>query len=210
MLTHGDIWRAIDGLARTKGLSTSGLAKLAGLDPTTFNRSKRTNDDGKLRWPSTESIAKVLEATGVSLIEFVSQVGDGHLRNAVQHIPVLGCDQARESGNFDEVGHPIGPKWDQFLFPNVADPHAYALEISGNGLEPTYRDGDRIVLSPSAGVRRGDRVVVRLVAGEVLAQQLVRETATRIEVKSINGPDAERVLLRDEVAWMARIIWASQ
>ena len=48
MLKHTDIWRAIDRLAAQHGLSASGLARRAGLDPTTFNKSKRTTNDGKL------------------------------------------------------------------------------------------------------------------------------------------------------------------
>lgn len=76
MLSHQQIWQAIDGLARRHGLSASGLARRAGLDPTTFNRSKRIANDGRLRWPSTESVAKVLEATGASLAEFVALVSN--------------------------------------------------------------------------------------------------------------------------------------
>ena len=72
MLTHAQIWRAIDALAERHSLSASGLAKIAGLDPTTFNRSKREGSDGKQRWPSTESVAKVLQATGATLEEFVA------------------------------------------------------------------------------------------------------------------------------------------
>ena len=75
MLTHNQIWGAIDALAARHGLSPSGLAKLAGLDPTTFNKSKRGGANGKLRWPSTESVSKVLSATGASLDEFVTLVG---------------------------------------------------------------------------------------------------------------------------------------
>ncbi|HVQ11556.1 MAG TPA: helix-turn-helix transcriptional regulator, partial [Methyloceanibacter sp.] len=41
MLTHGKVWHAIDALARRYDLSPSGLAKKAGLDPTSFNPSKR-------------------------------------------------------------------------------------------------------------------------------------------------------------------------
>ena len=59
MLRHEDIWRAIDKLAHEHGLTPSGLARRAGLDATTFNRSKRMSREGKLRWPSTESVAKV-------------------------------------------------------------------------------------------------------------------------------------------------------
>lgn len=71
MFTHAQIWRAIDKLAEQRGYSTSGLAKRAGLDPTTFNRSKRITRDGKPRWPSTESISKILSVTEVMLSDFV-------------------------------------------------------------------------------------------------------------------------------------------
>lgn len=67
MFTHSEIWNAIDKLAEGKGYSPSGLAKKAGLDPTTFNKSKRLSADGKPRWPSTESISKILTVTGSTL-----------------------------------------------------------------------------------------------------------------------------------------------
>jgi phage repressor protein C with HTH and peptisase S24 domain len=66
MISHRTIWDGIDALARRHGLSVSALARLAGLDATAFNPSKRINKDGRERWPSTESIAKVLDATGES------------------------------------------------------------------------------------------------------------------------------------------------
>lgn len=69
-LTHAWIWAALDQLAANHNLSPSGLARLAGLDPTAFNRSKRVTGEGRLRWPSTESLAKVLDATGTSLNDF--------------------------------------------------------------------------------------------------------------------------------------------
>lgn len=78
MLTHELIWQAIDRLAAAKGYSPSGLAKQAGLDPTTFNKSKRVSTDGKPRWPSTESIAKILAVTGATMSEFLELgTGDG-------------------------------------------------------------------------------------------------------------------------------------
>lgn len=72
MFTHEDIWRGIDRLAGSFGYSPSGLAKQAGLDPTSFNKSKRISPDGKPRWPSTESISKILAVTGATLSDFIS------------------------------------------------------------------------------------------------------------------------------------------
>ncbi len=210
MLKHADIWRAIDRLAAQNGLSASGLARRAGLDPTTFNKSKRTTGDGKLRWPSTESVSKVLEATGASLSEFVSLIGESSGPGSFQRVPVIGYAQAGDAGYFDDAGFPAGAGWDELLFPSLGDPHAYALEISGDSMDPVYRDGDTIIVSPAAQIRRGDRVVVRTKSGEVMAKQLTRETATRIELMSINRAHPDRSILRSDLAWVARIIWASQ
>ena len=74
-LTHAGVWQAIDRLAEKHDISTSALARLAGLDPTTFNKSKRITKEGKQRWPSTETVAKVLEATGETFAEFVVLTG---------------------------------------------------------------------------------------------------------------------------------------
>ena len=76
-LTHNQIWTALDRLAARSKLSPSGLAKRSGLDPTTFNKSKRITPDGRARWPSTESVAKALAATGVSVESFVSLIANG-------------------------------------------------------------------------------------------------------------------------------------
>ncbi len=212
MLTHHQIWHAIDALAARHSLSASGLAKLAGLDPTTFNKSKRGGANGKLRWPSTESVSKILNATGASLDEFVTLVGqDGAARRAFSRaVPLLGLAQAGAQGFFDDAGFPVGAGWDEIPFPEVADEHAYALEITGESMQPVYRDGDRIIVSPAANVRRGDRVVVRTHGGEVMAKQLARLTAQRIELRSFNPVFEDRSFAVTEIAFMHRIIWASQ
>jgi len=210
MLKHGDIWQAIDRLAAQHGLSPSGLARKAGLDPTTFNPSKRKTVQGKLRWPSTESLSKILAATGTSFADFVGLIGDRPGASPRQRVPIIGYAQAGNQGFFDDAGYPVGNGWDEVVFPDLGDPHAYALEVSGDSMTPVYRDGDTIVLSPSATVRRGDRVVVKTGGGEVMAKELARMSANRIELKSINPEHPDRTLRRDEVLWMARIIWASQ
>ncbi|HVV92141.1 MAG TPA: helix-turn-helix transcriptional regulator [Hyphomicrobiales bacterium] len=208
MLTHSRVWDALDRLAGANGLSASALAKRAGLDPTTFNRSKRHGPDGRPRWPSTESIAKVLDATGTQLDSFLGFLAPPPA--AAPPIPLIGLAQAGKGGFFDDAGFPVGGSWDEVRFPNVHDEHAYALEISGDSMLPLYRDGDVIVVSPAAQRRRGDRVVVKTVEGEVLAKELKRETARLIELRSLNPDHPDRVLPLKEVAWIARILWASQ
>ncbi len=210
MLKHADVWRALDRLAAKYSLSASGLARRAGLDPTTFNKSKRTTKEGKQRWPSTESLAKVLAATGASMAEFVGLMGQDNAGILAQRVPLLGFAHAAKRESFDEAGRPAGKAWDEVLFPHLGDPDAYALEVSGEAMEPVYRSGDTLIVSPSASIRRGDRVVVKVVRGEILARQLVRESARRIELMPVNARTGTESLATDEVAWMARIVWASQ
>ena len=210
MLRHADIWRAIDSLAADHGLTPSGLARRAGLDPTTFNKSKRVTREGKPRWPSTESVAKILDATGATIDEFTSLITGVKGRRMIQRVPVLGYAQAGAKGYFDDAGYPVGSGWDEIVFPDLNDPHAFALEVTGDSMEPVYRDGDVIVVSPAAGIRKGDRVVVKTKDGEVMAKQLTRQTAHRVDLKSLNPRHADRTLAAEEIAWMARIVWAGQ
>lgn len=211
MLTHSRIWTAIDSLAQSNGLSASGLAKRAGLDPTTFNKSKRVAPDGRPRWPSTESLAKILDATSTSLDTFLDVVrGPGGGSGSGKPIPLIGFAQAGRGGFFTDGGFPAGSGWDEVSFPDVQDEHAYALEISGDSMLPYYRDGDVIVVSPSATVRRGDRVVVKTSEGEVMAKELKRRTAKVVELRSFNPEHEDRVVPVSDVAWIARILWASQ
>jgi phage repressor protein C with HTH and peptisase S24 domain len=209
MLTHVHIWGAIDALAAAHGTSPSGLARRAGLDATTFNKSKRSSDNGRLRWPSTESISKVLEATNTTLEDFLGLVRKGAGEPA-RTIPLIGLAQAGDGGYFDDGGLPVGASWDEVAFPHVVGSHAYALEISGDSMLPVYRDGDIIIVDPEAPVRRGDRVVVKTLDGEVLAKELRRQTAKTIDLKSLNAEHQDRLLQMDQVAWVARILWISQ
>lgn len=210
MLTHAQIWNALDRLAERTGLSASGLAKRSGLDPTTFNRSKRITPDGRARWPSTESVSKALVATGVSIDTFVGLIQDNARPVVTQAVPLIGLAEAGTGGFFDDGGFPVGKGWDEIAFPSVADEHAYALEISGDSMQPAYRRGDVIVVSPAAPVRRGDRVVVKTRDGEVMVKELRRRTAKSIELQSLNAAHADRTLPLKDVLWMARIVWASQ
>lgn len=207
-LTHGQVWTALDRLAERAGFSPSGLAKRAGLDPTTFNKSKRITGDGRERWPSTESVSKALAATNSSIETFVQLIGDGPRGH--QSVPLLALAQAGSGGYFDDSGFPTGKGWDEVALPSAGDEHAYALEISGDQMKPAYRDGDVIVVSPGTPIRRGDRVVVKTSGGEMMVKELKRRTAKALELQSLNPAQADRTVVANDVAWIARIVWASQ
>lgn len=223
MLSHDAIWSAIDNLAERNQLTPSGLARRAGLDPTSFNKSKRLGPDGRQRWPSTESVSKVLEATGASVDDFFGiAVTNGGADAAFQNtsfsraerrsIPLLGFAQAGSGGFFDDGGFPAGQGWDVVEFPtSPADKSGvYALEVQGDSMMPLYRDGDILIVEPGAQVRRGDRVVVKSRDGEVMAKLLARQSPRSIELLSLNPAHPNRTFDISDVEWIARIIWASQ
>lgn len=209
MLTHSQIWTAIDRLAERSGMTASGLAKKAGLDPTTFNKSKRITPEGRPRWPSTESVAKALTASNTKVDTFVKLITDSG-KVAISNVPLIGFAEAGTGGYFDDGGFPVGKGWEDIAFPQVTDEHAYALEISGDSMKPVYRDGDIIVVSPGAPVRKGDRVVVKTKNGEVMVKELKRKTTKSVELKSLNAEHRDRTLAMSDVVWVARIVWASQ
>ena len=205
-MRHGDIWKAVDKLAESNGLSASGLAKRAGLDPTSFNKSKRISSDGSPRWLSTESLIKALDAVGASLEDFAA-LAEGRQGHTA---PLLGFAKAGNEGYFDDAGFPVGDGWDEVRFPGPGAENVYALEITGDSMEPVYRKGDRIVVAPGVAVRKGDRVVVRTKDGEVLAKIVGRMNERIVELLSLNPNYKPREFARSELAWMARILWASQ
>ena len=209
MLTHIQVWTAIDRLAARAGLSPSGLARKAGLDPTTFNRSKRTTPEGRSRWPSTESLAKSLAATGTSMETFVHLIED-EAHPISQGVPLIDFAQAATGGYFDDAGLPIANGWDEAAFPAIADEHAYALMIHGDAMAPAYRDGCVLVVSPAATIRRGDRVVVKIKDGDITLGELKRRTPKVIELGLIIPPSKDHSLAARDVLWMSRILWASQ
>ncbi len=216
MLSHERVWAAIDALAARHSLSASGLAKRAGLDSTAFNKSKRASADGRPRWPSTESLAKIIEATNSTLDEFLGLVEGQRAekgRSAPENtsaVPLIGFAQAGAGGFFDDAGFPAGQGWDLIELPTRTTENSFALQVQGDSMLPLYRNGDVLIVEPGATVRKGDRVVVKTRSGEVMAKVLARRTSGEIELLSINPEHPNRNFSLGEVEWLARIVWASQ
>jgi phage repressor protein C with HTH and peptisase S24 domain len=217
MLRHSDVWRALDLLAERHGLSPSGLARKAGLDPTTFNRSKRVTAEGKRRWPSTESLAKALAAVGASPADFVQTMAEGDSGMLSPRLPLIPASRialrpspsdavaaAGLSDLLDENGRPSVTAARELVFPGIDDPGAFVLEIDSDAYVPVYRPGDLLIVSPAAHLRPGHRVAVRRRDGRLSLGALAAQDPAGVSLE----PD-ERVA-SEEVAWMSRVLWASQ
>ena len=209
-LSYHEIWLGLEKLAEAKGLSLSALAQKAGLDPTSFNKSKRIGADGRKRWPSTESMNKVLKATNTTVFEFMELAGE-HYKTPQNRLPLLGLAKAGREGYFDSSGWPIlSGDWDAVEFPFTLDKKVYALEVSGNSMEPVYRDGDKLIVAPDSEIRKGDRVITKTLAGEVMVKEFQRRSLHQVELKSLNPACEDVILAPEDILWMARVIWVSQ
>lgn len=210
MLSHKQVWDAIDKLAAKNRLSASALAKRAGLDPTTFNKSKRTTKQGKARWPSTESVSKILEATSTPMAEFVGLMTDeGQAARSGQRLRCINLARLRSGEGVDVSGFLKGPASEDIDLPGVDDDNAYAIELEEDLQPPFYRAGDHLVIAPSGGVRRGDRIIGRLKDGSLVAGTMVRRTAQRLVIQPF-AQQAENAIPNEDVHWIARIVWVSQ
>jgi phage repressor protein C with HTH and peptisase S24 domain len=189
------------------------LAKRAGLDPTTFNKSKRITNEGKPRWPSTESIAKILTATTTTMAEFVGLIygdsGGGPLRPA-QRVKCIRLSDAAAPEAFDASGFPAKGAWDDIDVPLIEDRFAFVIELDRDLAPPVYRTGDLLIVSPSSSIRRHDRVIAKRQTGDLEVGVLTRRTAQRVLMEDLLGHGEETSLVASEIAWLARIVWASQ
>jgi len=131
-------------------------------------------------------------------------------KNQRRAVPLLGFAEAGGKGYFDDSGFPMGGGWEQIQIPTLADPNAYALEVSGSSMEPVYRAGDILIVSPKEDVRRGDRVVLKTKEGEVMAKEVLKKTATRLDVRSLNPAHGERSFFMKDISWIAKVVWVSQ
>ena len=145
--------------------------------------------------------------TKVSLGDFARLARDAA---GADSVPLLGMAQAGGDGFFDDAGYPAGQGWERVDLPAPRDT-LFSLRISGDSMLPLYREGDVVIVDRAlTRVRKGDRVVARTTGGEVMAKEITRLTAAKVEFSSINPAHPPRLMNRSDIDWMARILWVSQ
>lgn len=212
-MKHEDVWYAIDTLAANYGVSTSMLAKLAGLDPTTFNKSKRIGKDGKKRWPSTESLAKVMEVTGCGMTDIVPLIEENVEIGC--YVPLLDAKRLKNGYFFDGDGNLIDNegKLDGLDMTSFAGNSSFALEVSGDELRPFYYSGDVLIISSQASIRKGDKIIIKMVDGKIIARSFVKQTAQAVFISQATDTEEQNDdarLEKSEIEWFSRIMWVSQ
>lgn len=205
-MRHDRLWAAIDALAMRNGLSPSGLARRAGLDATAFNKSKRFTGDGRPRWPSTESIAKILAATGTDLDDLVGLINRNDDRLPTTAIPSFLGGEGVGPGFRDDAAREA-----TVAMPDIGpDAALQAVRIDGDGMLPLYREGDVLIVSARAEIRPGDRVLVQIEARPHEARIFLERDGEAIDFgRPLDGDARERVRL-DRIRRLVRIVWASQ
>lgn len=206
-MKYENVWDAVDKLAEIHGLSPSGLAKLAGLDATTFNKSKRIRPDGKKRWPSLDSINRLLEIFNISFEQFYA-LSSGNEDKENGSIPFI---------KFSELFKHITPDmqkiltsdWNKVLFPDFKET-LYAVEIDNDAFAPLYRIGSLLIVSENSDIRKGDRVIIYLKNGDVKISEFTRRTPSKLVVSNINCPDTDENIAIADICLLNRIVWASQ
>jgi len=153
ILTHSQVWTALDRLAERAGMSPSGLASAQGSTPppsTKSSASPLTAASGGHRpnrfpsaWP--QPIRRI--------DTFVQLIGDG--ARSLQSVRCSRWRKPAAAAISTRAAFPPARGWDEVALPQASDEHAYALEISGDSMKPAYRDGDIIVVSPGTAIRRG-------------------------------------------------------
>lgn len=216
MIAAQDVWLALDTLARERGLTPSGLARAAGLDPTAFNPSRRGEGEGRVRWLSLGSLLRALDVLDTPLSVFAAGLEK-------RPLPSWGAEQALETvaaeggmwglplshlgqdGLFDRYGLPTGAAWERMDCPFNLSPPAYVVRIDTDLCEPVLREGASVVLLPGLAVRAQDRVLL-VVPGEAPCVGIMSEQTPGV-IRPFDAPEGEgRAVPDSEGHYLHRIV----
>lgn len=207
-MKYEQVWDAVDKLARLHGLSPSGLARKAGLDATTFNKSKRIRPDGKKRWPSLDSINKILEACNVSFEQFYHLIDEELHQESLNAIPYITYSLLGSQVNVNN-DRLVTENWKQVNFPDTTA-NLYAIDIDVSDFEPYYRMGSMVIVAQNSEIRKGDRIVVFLKNGTILMKEFVHRTPSTLVLRNIGDAENQDNVNITDIELVNRILWAGQ
>lgn len=84
------------------------------------------------------------------------------------------------------------------------------IVVFGNAMLPCYRHGDRLIVSETAPLKPGDRVVVQTGSQQTIGGTLVRRDRKAVVLTAVGLGKRDVVIDKEDVSFLGRIIWASQ
>ena len=207
-MKYDTVWSAVDNLAKSLGMSPSGLAKKSGLDSTTFNRSKRKRPDGKNRWPSLDSLNKVFEFCNITFEEFYKYGETDNPPENLNTIPYIKLSGVSKR-EYCQDGEICTANWETICFPDGTK-NLYAMEIDNTDYAPLYKFGTTLILAKHSEIRRNDRVAVFKKDGAFLLAEFIRRKPRTLELQNLTAPEESFSENIDDILFLSRIVWASQ
>lgn len=135
------------------------LAKEAGVAPTTISRP--LNNEAFKFILKLDTAAKIAKAAGMEMPVMLNETASVDLVPIRGSIPLIGEVRA---GSWEEIPEdPVVREWLPMDIPEYAGAALFALRVVGRSMDLVYPDGTTVIVCPpaEAGVREGDRVVVR-------------------------------------------------
>lgn len=170
--------------------------------PTLGNYSRGANV------PEGENRGKVQRLLGLSDADFMPdslETSDGKMEvrrvaKTGRRVPIVSWALAGSMegrGAFEDLANQIG----EDVETTSRDPHAFAIEVSGDSMEPLAPNRAIVVFEPTMEPSNGMPVLVKLIDGRVFFKRLYR-TGEKIILQSENDSYADLEFTHTEIAWI--------
>jgi phage repressor protein C with HTH and peptisase S24 domain len=188
----------VDTLRRETGLDLTNLARHAGVSSTTLTRFHNNPDYRNSL--SGRTLKKLSDVTGIPLppdLGGIASAGRPKLtsdlaaisrqsgsQSAPRDLPIVGRARSpRDAYFFDGTQAQAYVERPWFLF---GQPDAYAVHINDDTMEPTFRHGHLVYVSPAVPASSGDDVVVLFTDGRGVIKRLRRRTAKHLVLEQFS------------------------
>jgi SOS-response transcriptional repressor LexA len=154
---------AIKGIRLRRGLSQVDFADLLGI-----SAGAVANWESRQNAPSNQNLGKIAEKLGVTVEFLLGETRDGEAKPSAlkEHggpywgtsnmAPIVSWASAGSARAFLDQGSDV-----EHIATNCKDPNCYALIVEGDSMEPNYRRGDVLIVTPRIEPVNGDLVVAK-------------------------------------------------
>lgn len=201
MVKQETFWESLEKIAEREGIALSTLARQAGLDKTSMLPSKRYNLNGAMKWPSTETIGRVLNSLNISVQEYGAILAG--TADAKVSLPAVTLSDLKEA--WTGLGVKEECKWSEIMLGSPRGKNNWVVLIDSDR-DPILPEGTTVVADDDTEPRPNDRVVV--VSGDQTGiYKFRRLMKTHLVVSSVDGRETSQIPIEDvtKISRVARI-----